>query len=906
MTNSPYPDARQPRRRRSDKHKSSSDQNTVTRETRRPGFQPDPDRAPLPLNAYEQAPSALPQRREGPLVYDFDRYPPQTRLQPQAESDAEPEDESPKRWPLVVLILLVALLAIISALYFLVPKDDKGVLGTIRKPVARVVDRVLGIADTALPNLIKFESAAPYGMTGVRNVFTFTTDISVDSVRLRDESGNVISGVAKAENPPDNTLWTVTVVFDEPFEGPVFGSMLKGETWISGGRSVQLSITAPTAPPTPTPSALPTNTPTPALAPETGSNGAAGLMPADMPTPTPQAVFTAAPFIAPLAVAADPVTIAAAQTQPPQAATPPVIITQPPVATDVPFNFVAQQTEVPVEMLPAADMTQLSDTPDDVSAETAAAMEAAAPSAPSEPAVPASTPMPLLTAQAAESAAPSKLEIKDTAFLKGKKQTTFTRTEPLDMPAPGAYSTYDGGVFTFRNNNFRGNAAFGTVDVKLAQLSIAWQTELGNLRTDDSGRLYGVGWTGQPAIVKWSKELRLAMNITEEKKQVSPLKEVIVAGQDGKVYFVDLDDGVQTRDPIKVGYPLKGSVSLDPQGQPLIAFGQGISKVGGKAGPIGLYVYSLLDQKELYFLNGRRTDKQDQYSTNGAFDGTALFERSSDHMVVGGENGLLYTIKLNTQFDYANPESMSLKISPEISTLMTKGKQENTSVSLESSAAMYRGYAFVADKQGYVRCIDTNTMQTVWAFDAGDNTDATPALGFAPDGSLSLFTGNTVLARLKKDKQATIRSLNAMTGAENWAYVVPCAFSQDERAGVKASPVVGENTIADLVIFTVNKIQEGGSAIVALNKQTGTEVWKHRLVSETISSPVAVYNDAGDAWIIQGDESGRLTMLEGLTGRVAAALELGGTIEASPAVYRDMLVIGTSSDKPYLYGIRIE
>ncbi len=123
---------------------------------------------------------------------------------------------------------------------------------------------------------------------------------------------------------------------------------------------------------------------------------------------------------------------------------------------------------------------------------------------------------------------------------------------------------------------------------------------------------------------------------------------------------------------------------------------------------------------------------------------------------------------------------------------------------------------------------------------------------------------------------------------------------------MKASPVVGDKSIANLVIFTVNKVEGGGGVIVALDKQTGQEVWKTPLTAGSISSPVAVYNDQGDAWIIQGDEKGRLTMMKGLTGEVVNTLQLEGDIEGSPAVYNDMLVIGTSSDKPLMYGIRIE
>ena len=117
---------------------------------------------------------------------------------------------------------------------------------------------------------------------------------------------------------------------------------------------------------------------------------------------------------------------------------------------------------------------------------------------------------------------------------------------------------------------------------------------------------------------------------------------------------------------------------------------------------------------------------------------------------------------------------------------------------------------------------------------------------------------------------------------------------------------MGDKSISSLVIFTVNKVEEGGGAVIALDKETGKEVWKTPLTSGSISSPVAVYNDQGDAWIIQGDEKGRLTMMKGLTGEVVNTLQLEGEIEGSPAVYNDILVIGTSSENPKMYGIRIE
>lgn len=838
---------------------------------------------------YPQQPP-MPAQRNAPTVYDYDHYPPNTRLDDRDDEYDDYED-APRRWPFILVGLVLLLLALVALLYFFVPKDNTGPLGTIRKPIAGVIDNVLGIDSQAVPKLIKFENAEPYGVTGVRTVFTFTTDIAVEDVRLQDENGNVINSVTAAKDT-ENTVWTATVVFDEPFEGAVFANVFKDGKWLSESRSIQMSITEPTPAPTVIPTQPPITQP-----PVSGQPAGLALLgatqqPQATPAPTQmtaqavatqQAVYTAPPFIPPVTV----VTAQPLQTQQPD---------------------ISQQAQTPVES--EGETGEISDEYPEIAQQAqeqeslATQQPAPAQQAAAIPAQPDATPMPVLTAEASEGAAPAKLKYTDATYLGGRKQNDFTREDLINVPAQ--YTSYEGGVFTFRGDSFRRNAAFGSVDVQLQQMSVLWQTELGSLRTEDSGRVYGLGWTGQPAIVKWSKELRLAMNITEEKKAVSPLKEVIFAAQDGKVYFLDLDDGAATREPIDVGFPLKGSVAVDPQGQPLIAFGQGISKLPGKTGAIGLYIYNLLDQKELYFVNGRRTDKQSQYSTNGAFDGTPLFDRSSDTMIVAGENGLLYTAKLNTKFDYANQESMSLAVSPEVHYLKSKGNQQDTSVSMEASAAMYMGYAFIADKQGIVRCVDTNTMETVWAVDTGDNTDASPALDFNTDGTLSLYTGNTVFTRLKGKKIATIRSLNAMTGEENWQYQLPVAFDQGERSGVKASPVVGDKSISSLVIFTVNKVEEGGGAVIALDKETGKEVWKTPLTSGSISSPVAVYNDQGDAWIIQGDEKGRLTMMKGLTGEVVNTLQLEGEIEGSPAVYNDILVIGTSSENPKMYGIRIE
>ena len=239
--------------------------------------------------------------------------------------------------------------------------------------------------------------------------------------------------------------------------------------------------------------------------------------------------------------------------------------------------------------------------------------------------------------------------------------------------------------------------------------------------------------------------------------------------------------------------------------------------------------------------------------------------------------------------------------------LMSKAKKsEDNRVGIESSVAMYNQYVFMADSYGALRCVATNTMTTVWAVDLGDNTDAAIALDFDENGTLWLYTGNTNAYRLVK-KDVSIRRINAMTGEIDWTYGVSCVHDKTEMSGCKASPVIGQHSIDNLVIFTVNQLTEGGSKIVALEKATGNVIWEHKFSAEAVSSPVAVYNQAGDAFIIQADQSGVLHMFEARSGVHLSQLDLGGEILGSPAVYRDILVIGTCSrDNAKLYGIQLK
>lgn len=528
---------------------------------------------------------------------------------------------------------------------------------------------------------------------------------------------------------------------------------------------------------------------------------------------------------------------------------------------------------------------------------------------------------PVFVAEADESADP-KL-IPTTVIYSGtKKVDEYNRAsdEVVKLGDADTYLSKPYGVLTFRGSSFRENAAFGTVG-DISSMAVAWQREAGSVRATGKKYYYGFGLNDQPAIVKWSKEVRELSNIVDEKKAVTGLREVIVAGEDGYIYFVDLTDGQNTREPINVGYPMRSAPSIDPLGFPFMVVGQYARKMASGTGKIGMRYYNLLTQKQIDLLDGLDGKANRPYNEVGSFNTSALIwgdeENRNSTLLTAGTNGMLYVNQLNPKFSLNEGTFKVTVSSTAVKTLANKEKKASTAV--ESSLAGYGNYVFYADVAGYLRCMDTTTMKVVWAVALGDEVDASIALDKDADGTVWLYAANTLQNRKKGD--ATIYRFNAATGAQDWALNVGVAKNKKNTyiPGAVASPVIGQKGLNNLVYYTLTGVSASGAqallgsenaedaVLVAIDKTTGQEVWSLSLDSVSYSSPVAVYNEDGHGWIIQATSSGMLYLLDGATGSLISSLQLEGEINASPAVYKDMLVIGTQGKgTSYLYGIQLK
>jgi outer membrane protein assembly factor BamB len=150
-----------------------------------------------------------------------------------------------------------------------------------------------------------------------------------------------------------------------------------------------------------------------------------------------------------------------------------------------------------------------------------------------------------------------------------------------------------------------------------------------------------------------------------------------------------------------------------------------------------------------------------------------------------------------------------------------------------------------------------------------------------------------------------IRKLNAANGTVIWEHRYRCVYNTYVNGGVTSSPLLGKGDIDNLVIFWVAKVigRGGSGALVAFDRNTGEIVWENILPAWGWSSPVAVYTEDGTSYLIVSDSGGSMHLIRGVDGEILYRINLGANIEASPAVFGNMLIVGTRGQR--IFGIEI-
>jgi outer membrane protein assembly factor BamB len=371
----------------------------------------------------------------------------------------------------------------------------------------------------------------------------------------------------------------------------------------------------------------------------------------------------------------------------------------------------------------------------------------------------------------------------------------------------------------------------------------------------------GAGWTGQPTVHLRNGRTWLVFN-----------------AYDGAVHFVDAETGENILEPFVTGDIIKGTVTIDPDGFPIVYSGSrdnffralAIDR-GGKA-------------VELWRLSA---DAVSPTKWNNDWDGSALV--LDDYLIEGGENSQLHVVKLNRGYDAnglvsVDPELVFNTPGWDDQLLRDLAGTSPSEVSIENSVAVDGDVVYFGNSGGLVQGWDLAPLRTggaptrVFRYWMGDDTDASIVI----DEEGFLYVGaeyERQTARSREVGQLVKLDPKKPDDPLVWSF----ADSTRVPAGIWSTVAIDRG----VVVTTTN-----GGRVVGLDQATGDVLWQFTLPAPLWQSPVIV-----DRVLIQGDCAGLLHGYDLDNPRAEPAelwsLTLGGCVEATPAVWKGSIFVAT-------------
>lgn len=490
---------------------------------------------------------------------------------------------------------------------------------------------------------------------------------------------------------------------------------------------------------------------------------------------------------------------------------------------------------------------------------------------------------------------PERLISSTAIMVDGEVVEQYESDYEINFDLPERYTEIEG-IVTFRGDNFRSGAAYGTAAVSSKTLTKAWSKSTSGLSDSDGIYWSGSGWTGQPLIVKWPEATRKNISAMYDwAREKEGLVEVIYATLDGHVYFYELTSGEYTREPLNLGFNYKGAGALDPRGYPILYVGSGVDSVNGRS---RVKVVNLIDNSVMFEFGHNET-----FANRGwhMFDSSPLVSAETDQLIYPGENGILYIIHLNTKY---NEQTGELSVDPDnIVKWKYNGVRSGSRywLGVESSAAIINNYIFLADNGGNLMCLDLNTLELVWVQDVLDDTNCSPVVD-VEDGHPYIYISTSFHYGWRSYSTAAIPifKIDAETGEIVWRTDYTCYTVQDLSGGVQGTIAVGKNKLSDMIFVPIARTPGASSGtLAALKKDTGEVIWEKETSMYSWSSPVDFYDADGNGYLLYCNSGFNMFLIDGKTGEQLDYMNLGGNIEASPAMYGNYAVVGTRAMRTY-------
>ena len=495
---------------------------------------------------------------------------------------------------------------------------------------------------------------------------------------------------------------------------------------------------------------------------------------------------------------------------------------------------------------------------------------------------------------------PSTMELNpDTSFssidvLEYKIDTFDTVSSGILTDYSDLYQTASG-ILTFRNDiertaNFLCGSKSDNMILKNQPDTIitewVFNTNNGLSKTTYGTWGGGTGWTGQPLYVNWPDSIFTQFKNSGAMRPNAGRQEVIISSLCGYVYFIDFETGDSTRCAIDIHHPVKGTAMLDPTMNGLLYVGHGIT--ANHDTPCGQVTINL---KQNSVIDTYPVDKKAWRGWN-AYDSSPI--RIGQFVFRPGENGTIYKWLVSSSVPTLH------------STLKYRVKGRGAA-GFEASMSAWRNYGYINDNHGNIICFNLNTLQPIWRYDNHDDCDCTPILSHESDGTF-LYTGSEVDLSANEG-QCHFVKLNALNGELVWEISTPSnKYSNKNKhfdGGYYASPLLGRANCKDL-IFANRVLNTNGQngELVAFDKKTGREVYTTPLLHYAWSSPIGIESSDGKFTLLTGDTSGRMYLIDGITGQILQVQQVGNNFESSPIIVGNHVIVGSRGTK--IFKLRLE
>lgn len=444
-----------------------------------------------------------------------------------------------------------------------------------------------------------------------------------------------------------------------------------------------------------------------------------------------------------------------------------------------------------------------------------------------------------------------------------------TVDEPPIRTFESAWNPSIEGLLTFRGDANRRFYGRGPVPRTAPSVRFSYPAEGSMCRSSsskgDTKVWCGAGWTGQPTVHVRGGRTWLVFN-----------------AYDGAVHFVDAATGKDILPPFKTGDIIKGTVTIDPDGFPLVY-------TGSRDNYFRVIAIDRPGQAtELWKLSANAVSPT---LWNNDWDGSALVV--DDILLEGGENSQFHAVKLNRAVGADGLVVVDPKIifnTPGWDAELQSNLAGRTpsEVSIENSVAVNDDTVYFANSGGLVQGWDLAPLRSggvptrTFRFWTGDDTDASVVI----DADGFLYVASEFERGTERSK--TVGQLMKLDPKRPNDPLVWSLRDLERRPGGIWSTVALFNGI---VITTTN-----GGRVIGLDQASGEVLWQFTLPGPLWQSPVVV-----DDVLLQGDCAGVLHAYDLANPRVLPpelwSVPLGGCIEATPAVWDGSIYLATRGGK---------